>query len=167
MKTPSIDHQREAFQAIAPDNTDDALRSLLWHFFRVGAAYASTGSIPDFDAEICRRPAYQLVPPAVIWGRWSKVKKVFGNKLEAWMRLIRIAAAGEEGLTHKDLFPNTNGWTTLEASFAAGIIEKRPVKDRLNRTQYRIVITRKGLDFLRMTAAQPRQCCPWASFPSA
>jgi len=96
------------------------------------------------------------IHPSVIWDRWNNVKHIFGNKTDAWMRLIRIAAAGEEGLSHADLFPRTNGWHQIHRLRDAGLVEVRRLPREpgcLGAPKHRIIITQKGLNFLRMTQA--------------
>lgn len=158
MKPPPLKEQREIFhRSILPANADDALASQLWHVFRAGVMLGSKGKIPKFEASLCQGSAYPVIPASVIWDRWQKVKACFGNKPEAWMRLIRIAAAGPVGVSHADLFPHTNGWNQIHTMMKADLVQvhREPREPgQSGAPKHRITITWKGYRFLRLTPAR-------------
>jgi hypothetical protein len=162
LATP-LTEQREEFAKLLPEGITPSLRLLLWHVFCAGCDFSSQGRInPNTaDAIACTAVTNNLSATSVLQ-RWETVSAVFGGKLEPWMRLIRIAAAGERGLTHHDLFPRTNGWSQLKPYLQAGLLEtvKQDIPGRAGPKVLRIRITRKGLRFLRMDTEQT------ATFPA-
>lgn len=85
-----------------------------------------------------------------ILSRFEAVSPVFGNKTDAWLRLVKIAAFGEDGCTMRQLFPKMNGWRHLTSWRQAALIEVREVRDSQNRRRCRIYIAPKGLKLLRL-----------------
>lgn len=85
-----------------------------------------------------------------ILSRFEDVSPVFGNKTDAWMRLVKIAAFAEQRCVMNDLFPKENGWRKLTHWRRAGLIEVREVRDAQNRRRCRIFIAPKGLQLLRL-----------------
>lgn len=138
---------REAFSQVIPEGSNQVARAALWHSFLAGAQMAETGRITRDLAEICSRPMLSL-PAAAVARQYARVKAIFGNKADAWMRLVNLAAAGDAGLTHLEMFGPQNNWTTILKYQRAGLLTVHHPKDR--RRAASIIITAKGLLLLRM-----------------
>lgn len=148
--------QRRVFSDILPPGLCEEQRNQLWHFFRAGVELGAMQRVTANTADSCRQPTPSLLSPSAVWQSWRRISKVFAGKVDAWMHLVRIAAAGDQGVTHGDLFPTTNCWSQLNKYKAAGLITTtpRPAARTGSATGGRhrlvITITPKGLDLLRM-----------------
>jgi hypothetical protein len=87
--------------------------------------------------------------------RWDQVRKCFGNKANAWVMLMRIAAAGEAGLKQSLLRGESEHLRkTIYNWNKAGLIEIRPTPSKQDRGPPArcLFITAKALKLLRVSA---------------
>ena len=87
--------------------------------------------------------------------RWEMVRACFGNKANAWLMLMRIAATGEAGLPQSLLRGESESLRkTLFNWRKAGLIEIRPTPCKQDRGPPArcIHITEKALKLLRVSA---------------
>jgi hypothetical protein len=87
--------------------------------------------------------------------RWERVRQCFGNKANAWVMLMRIAAAGEAGLPQSLLRGESEHLRkTIYNWSKAGLIEIRPTPSKQDRGPPArcLFITEKALKLLRVSA---------------
>ncbi|GAA5137491.1 hypothetical protein GCM10023213_14300 [Prosthecobacter algae] len=95
--------------------------------------------------------------PTEITKRWEAVAPCFGFKLDSWLKLMRIAAAGTGGITLREYLDATHhkeglglNLKTLQKWEGAGLIRREERSNGTKRVFIRYFITAKGAELLRV-----------------